>query len=150
VRFFSRNSITANLRSICGFERGAPVLSTQHLPAGTPQVGQGMENNRWCVSSFFFIPTEGADIQPRNLSSWTPSGFSRETMNHSFDCSPGRYPSVHTAFHRKSCSCRAVSEGCARSRRRRRFARFSPLGSRGLAVGPKKLVGLTTSLLRSH
>jgi hypothetical protein len=51
------------------------MLSTQHFPAGTPQVGQGTENDSWSVSSFFFIRTESDDIQPRNLSTWEPSGF---------------------------------------------------------------------------
>jgi hypothetical protein len=51
-------SEAANVRSMCGFERGAPESSTQRFPAATPHVGQGTEDNCLGVSSFFFILAE--------------------------------------------------------------------------------------------
>jgi hypothetical protein len=81
--------MAANLRSIWGFARGAPVFSTQRFPAGTPQAGQATENNAWGVSSFFFIPTEQDDIQPRN----PPFGDLPALAVHgNFDCSSQSVP----------------------------------------------------------
>jgi hypothetical protein len=49
------SSKAANFRFTCGCERGAPECSSQHVPIGTPHVGQGTEDACSDVGSLFFI-----------------------------------------------------------------------------------------------
>jgi hypothetical protein len=58
-------SIAANFRSTCDSERGLPECSTQHFPAGTPQVGQGTEEICFGVRSLFFILSQCDYTQSR-------------------------------------------------------------------------------------
>jgi hypothetical protein len=52
---FSTASAAKIFRSGCDSERKPPEFSTQVPPAGTPHVGQRMEDNCFRVSSFTFI-----------------------------------------------------------------------------------------------
>jgi hypothetical protein len=53
---FATASTAANFRFTWGTLRGAPEYSSQRIPAATPQVGQGTDNN--CLGVKFFVLTE--------------------------------------------------------------------------------------------
>jgi hypothetical protein len=111
------------------------MFSTQHFPAGTPQVGQGTENNSWGVSSFFFIRAECDDSRETSPFGNLPVLAGRPGIV-TLIASLGRYSSVHTPFYRSLPPAEQFRR-LRQVRKEKPVRRFVTTCVRGLAVSLK-------------
>jgi len=70
IRFRSIASAAAPFRDMCGSMRRPPARSRQRCPTGTPQVGQGTEDNCFLVSFAIFIRMRFPQKPPQNCPIW--------------------------------------------------------------------------------